>query len=199
LAGFIAQIVANSFGYVAPFDTALLVFIIMIIFIIFNWSENYGDSDAQIQQSFKTAWNSIKSDRKILLLGLIQSLFEGPMYVFILEWTPALTIDKTSSSLPYGYIFAAYMIAVMIGSNLFKILIENKPVEKFLKIILLIAAFTLTLPIFFPQNQFLIFAAFILFEMCVGIFWSSMSTLRSQLVPGLLQIYLLFKFCFLKN
>ncbi len=168
----------------------------MIIFIIFNWSENYGDSDAQIQQSFITAWNSIRSDRKILLLGLIQSLFEGPMYVFILEWTPALTIDKTSSSLPYGYIFAAYMIAVMIGSNLFKILIENKPVEKFLKIILLISAFTLTVPIFFPQNQFLIFAAFILFEMCVGIFWSSMSTLRSQLVPGLLQINLLFKFYF---
>jgi len=30
-------------------------------------------------------------DRKVLCLGIIQSLFEGSMYTFVLEWTPALT------------------------------------------------------------------------------------------------------------
>jgi len=33
----------------------------------------------------------IESDRKVLCLGIIQSLFEGSMYTFVLEWTPALT------------------------------------------------------------------------------------------------------------
>ena len=33
-------------------------------------------------------------DRKVLCLGLIQSLFEGAMYMFVLEWTPALTSGK---------------------------------------------------------------------------------------------------------
>lgn len=39
------------------------------------------------------------------------------MYVFVLEWTPALTIDdgvdKSDSShppIPHGFIFAAYMV-----------------------------------------------------------------------------------------
>jgi len=32
----------------------------------------------------------------VLCLGVIQSLFEGSMYTFVLEWTPALT--------PAGYL-----------------------------------------------------------------------------------------------
>ena len=50
-------------------------------------------------------------------MGLIQSLFEGSMYVFVLEWTPALTIkqdidnsDASNPPIPHGFIFAAYMV-----------------------------------------------------------------------------------------
>jgi hypothetical protein len=46
-------------------------------------------------------------DRKIFLLGIVQALFEASMYVFVLEWTPALTealnkshIDKTDNKNP---------------------------------------------------------------------------------------------------
>jgi hypothetical protein len=51
----------------------------------------------------------IYQDRKIFLLGIVQALFEASMYVFVLEWTPALTealhkktelIDKTDSKNP---------------------------------------------------------------------------------------------------
>ena len=75
----------------------------------------------------------------MLLLGLIQSLFEGSMYVFVLEWTPALTVkssDKSDASnppIPHGFIFAAYMVAVMIGSNLFKVLSKYQDVEEFMR------------------------------------------------------------------
>lgn len=71
------------------------------------------------------------ADRKILYLGLIQSLFEGAMYTFVLEWTPALTPstpphesggkrhlltesdgddDGHIGAIPHGYIFAAFMV-----------------------------------------------------------------------------------------
>lgn len=33
-------------------------------------------------------------DSKVFCLGLIQSLFEGSMYTFVLEWTPAMTPSK---------------------------------------------------------------------------------------------------------
>jgi len=61
------------------------------------------------------------SDHKILCLGLIQSLFEGSMYVFVLEWTPALTPVITTPDtkmtddghrgvIPHGHIFSAFMV-----------------------------------------------------------------------------------------
>ena len=59
-------------------------------------------------------------DFKVLCLGCIQSLFEGSMYVFVLEWTPALTPEQTSEntdeneghrgSIPHGHIFAGFMV-----------------------------------------------------------------------------------------
>lgn len=189
LAGVIAQFVANSFGYVAPFDTSLLFLILMTIFILLNWSENFGDADGDLKTSFIEAWNTIKTDRKVLMLGLTQSLFEGSMYVFVLEWTPALTLNvksKTDSSnppIPHGFIFSAYMIAVMIGSNIFKILKKLQNCEEFMIPVLFISAFTLATPILFEGNQVLIFIGFVVFEVCVGIFWPAMGTLRSRLVP----------------
>ena len=40
--------------------------------------------------NFDVYW-CVGADRKVLCLGIIQSLFEGSMYTFVLEWTPALT------------------------------------------------------------------------------------------------------------
>ena len=55
----------------------------------------------------------------MLCLGLIQSLFEGSMYVFVLEWTPALTPPKSSATgdidtatIPHGHIFAGFMVNI---------------------------------------------------------------------------------------
>jgi hypothetical protein len=50
---------------------------------------------------------SVYKDRQIFLLGIVQGLFEASMYVFVLEWTPALTealnktfVDKTDNKNP---------------------------------------------------------------------------------------------------
>ena len=73
-------------------------------------------------------------DRKIQCLGLVQSLFEGSMYTFVLEWTPALkpahddvvhnvyAMNDTSTeeyyeghrgAIPHGHIFATFMVIFM--------------------------------------------------------------------------------------
>ncbi len=85
LAGVLAQYAANTFGYVyeilnilifnkkkkiilkilifsrAPFDLSLITLIVMAVFIIVYWNENYGDAHADLKQSFITAWQSIIS------------------------------------------------------------------------------------------------------------------------------------------
>lgn len=72
------------------------------------------------------------SDRKVICLGLIQSLFEGAMYVFVLEWTPALT-DASPDQIPHGYIFASFMVAIMMGSSIFNLCTKFSRPESFMR------------------------------------------------------------------
>ena len=91
-------------------------------------------------------------DSKVLFLGLVQSLFEGSMYMFVLEWTPALTAgpDTSKAPIPHGYIFATYMVAVMIGSNLFRILVKHQTCDQFMRPVLLVSATSLAIPFLLP-------------------------------------------------
>ena len=126
---------------------------------------------------------------------MIQSLFEGSMYTFVLEWTPVLTAaapQPTASEaigsnhrglIPHGYIFATFMVSIMVGSSLFKILSKYTRPESFMRVVLFIASLTLITPIVFPDNQPLLFAAFVTFEVCVGLFWPSMGYMRGIYVP----------------
>lgn len=200
--GLVAQKAADFFGYVAPFDASLTFLAIMCVVIFATWVENYGDETASAFHSFGSAFNSIRSDYKILCLGVIQSLFEGSMYTFVLEWTPALSpaepqtqspgsivksttaaADSSRNSIPHGYIFAGFMVAVMIGSSLFGLLNQRLSIESFMRPVLFLSAFSLMMPILFPGNQLVIFIGFLVFEICVGIFWPSMSTMRDRYVP----------------
>ncbi len=65
------------------------------------------------------------------------------MYTFVLEWTPALTKAQELSGgtdpgehrglIPHGYIFAAFMVAIMMGSSIFKIVIKSMRPESFMR------------------------------------------------------------------
>ncbi|CAK9297468.1 unnamed protein product [Gordionus sp. m RMFG-2023] len=187
VSGLIAQIAVNFFGYVAPFDISFLVLMAMIVVIIFSWSENYGNPKSDIFTTFKTGFTYIKEDHKIFCLGITQSLFEGCMYTFVLEWTPSLSLIRkydnrlnlddylasknysnsdyvtirsnfmgeeyvlvTDNDIPHGYIFAGFMIAIMIGSLLFKVLSTRSTPESFMRYVLMISSSTFLIPILFP-------------------------------------------------
>ncbi|CAJ0916283.1 unnamed protein product, partial [Mesorhabditis belari] len=84
LSGVAAQMAADTFGYVAPFDLSMLVLGVMFFLVYGTWTENYGNESAALQHSFKEAANTIRNDVKVLCLGLVQSLFEGAIYVLFI-------------------------------------------------------------------------------------------------------------------
>lgn len=207
VAGLVSQQFADRFGFVAPFDLSLLLMVIMCSLLVLTWSENYGDATAKPIESFKRAVTVLRSNQKVLCLGLVQSLFEGAMYTFVLEWTPALDAtvptkappasrvgvspgnlddhdgDGHRGTIPHGYIFASFMVSIMIGSSLFKLLMKSSQPESFMRPVLLVAGVSLVTPILFAGNQLIIFVGFLVFETCVGVFWPAMSTMRGKHVP----------------
>ncbi|GMR48918.1 hypothetical protein PMAYCL1PPCAC_19113 [Pristionchus mayeri] len=182
--GYVAQFAADMFGYVAPFDVALLVLGAQSILVLSRWPENYGDEKATTSQSFHKAFSLLKSDHRVLCLGLVQALFEGAMYTFVLEWTPALSqAAAIGEKLPHGVIFASFMVAAAAGASLFKILTKYTRVENLMRYVLLVSSACLSMPLIFPFDLTLLFVAFLVFEMCVGIFWPSMACLRGAYLP----------------
>ena len=52
------------------------------------------------------------------------------MFIFVFMWTPALQpVAAEGETLPFGLIFATFMVCCMAGSSLFTIVIQFIPVE----------------------------------------------------------------------
>lgn len=49
--------------YRAPFDVSMSVLAIMILVIVFAWTENYGDQNTDLSQSLNNAFISIRTGR----------------------------------------------------------------------------------------------------------------------------------------
>jgi hypothetical protein len=125
--GMIANASADRFGYVAPFMIAIVFLAIAGALVAFTWKENYGSSIVETENSVKKGFfGSLKEGATVIsrspiifCTGMTQSLFEGAMYTFVFMWSPALEA-VTAIKLPYGIIFASFMVCIMIGSLLFK-------------------------------------------------------------------------------
>ena len=87
------------------------------------------------------------ADEKIALLGAIQSLFEGSMYIVVFLWTPALS--PNDEEIPHGFIFATFMLASMLGSSIASRLMARSTfrVESYMETVFVISAASLLLPI----------------------------------------------------
>eukprot|EP01103_Thecamoeba_quadrilineata_P021612 TRINITY_DN9994_c0_g1_i1.p1 TRINITY_DN9994_c0_g1~~TRINITY_DN9994_c0_g1_i1.p1 ORF type:complete len:439 (+),score=64.06 TRINITY_DN9994_c0_g1_i1:40-1356(+) len=184
LSGIVANFMKDSFGFVAPFDTSLFLLICGTIVIYMTWEENFGNSSIDVSSTINNGYQALFQDRKIILLGLIQSLFEGSMFTFVFMWTPALSADREDAglALPHGWIFASFMVSVMIGSSLFRVLAAIYPIESFMRYVFLLSTLCLSTPIFI-QQEFFLMLSFLVFEMCVGMFWPAVGTMRSKYVP----------------
>lgn len=185
VAGIIASGLAANFGPVAPFDASLVLLVAGGFAIAFTWKENYGDnrSDARVCNNFRAAWSVLASNEKVFLLGLIQSCFEGAMYIFVFMWTPALeaTLGK-DEKLPHGLVFAGFMICVMIGSRMFSSLLTIQPVEALSRVVFLVATAALAVPVLI-QGTKPVLLSFCVFEVCCGIYFPSIGTMRGKFVP----------------
>ena len=208
LAGLFAQTVVDLFGPVAPFDAAAAVLLVGGLVIATTWGENYGGASAgevtgdgyDHMGQLSKAFQLIRADKKIFLLGLMQSLFEGSMYCFVFSWTPALSYG---ADIPHGMIFSCFMVSCMVGSALAGTLLQegspHRP-EKYMQSVFMAAAGCLFVPVIvsrlgiadgdqvshddhIPLATKLSLLAFCAFECLVGVFWPSMMSLRSRYVP----------------
>jgi hypothetical protein len=110
-----------GFGHVVQFDAVACLLAIGMAFIMFSWSENYGDpsESKHLMALFKVAAKEIAADVRIALPGAIQSLFECLLYTFLFLWTPALSSNAgyQSEMLQILSRITPSMFAIWLSSN----------------------------------------------------------------------------------
>ena len=117
IAGVIANFSAEAmnFGPVAPFIIAIVPLMTAFCIMLKTWPENYGNRrNLKLFASCDAGLRQILGDRKIFLVGIIQTAVESCMYIFVFLWTPVMMPINP----PFGMVFACFMVAIMIGKYL---------------------------------------------------------------------------------
>ncbi|NXT24260.1 MFSD5 protein, partial [Syrrhaptes paradoxus] len=120
-AGGVAELFAEGLGLgpVAPFMVSIPLLVLSGVFAVKNWDENYGEKRA-FSKTCGDGLRRLLSDRRVLLLGTVQALFESVIYIFIFLWTPVL--DPHGA--PLGIVFAAFMASSALGSALYRLAVS---------------------------------------------------------------------------
>jgi hypothetical protein len=156
-----AGMAASTRGPTGPFELSVGFLVMGAVLASFMWKENVAGGgggintdngikstkDKEAKPTIRDAVQVVKSDPKIMLVGAIQSLFEAAMYIFVLNWPPAVSkaissyfskfsVAKSSSSAaatintPYGTVFSCFMACCLLGSTLFGQLTSSNKVDK---------------------------------------------------------------------
>mmetsp|Transcript_21482 Transcript_21482/g.61569 ORF Transcript_21482/g.61569 Transcript_21482/m.61569 type:complete len:263 (+) Transcript_21482:420-1208(+) len=144
------------------------------------------------RQQCATASKLYGKTKKLLMLGAIQSLFEGSMYIFVSQWPPAMAVAVTraygkGASVPFGSVFSCFMACCMIGSSIFVSTSKSGIfLERHKTKMLMLAAASLafaTCIIGTNSEIYGLVLALFVFEACVGFYFPMMGTMRGKFLP----------------
>ncbi|KAH9888038.1 DUF791-domain-containing protein [Cubamyces lactineus] len=198
------KLVEYSSSYSSPFLASGALLLLNLVVIWASWNENYGGARASVQELFNVrrlsnAWSVVCSDRRLLVLGLAQTCFEGSMYIFVFLWVPFLQEAAPSDqTLPLGYVFSCFMLSMTLGALLYNCIVSlsqpTSPTEasshdhtvtlhaKFSSAVCMASAIAFVLSIS-TESEHKRFWSFCAFEACVGMYYPVQGMLRGKLVP----------------
>ena len=142
------------------------------------WTPDSGQNEQTLLTGFQEGLQSM--DDNLWILGITQSLFLGAMYTFVFLWTPAM--DATGDDVPYGLVFAIFMVMISIGSAIFKRVSQHT--DKLPYWLFGGSAVLMAVTMTNIGNQMTTFMSFILFELMCGIMFPAYGSLRATYIPN---------------
>lgn len=175
----------------SAFMLSIVMLALALACIVALWAENYGAQSSAASTGTLTqvsdTISKVRANPNVILVGTVQFLYEGAMFVFVLAWPPSvITLMGADGPVPFGKIFSSFMVCCMIGSSFFPLLLKNFNVEQFMVAVLAGAAASLGLA-FVGLNQnstVLLLSGFFVFEATVGLYFPSIGMLRSKYIPN---------------
>lgn len=202
LAGQLASLAATKRGPTGPFELSTGFLAAGGLLAALLWKENLaakspGDAgDNSGKPSIRDAIKVVRDDPKIMMVGGVQSLFEAAMYIFVLQWPPAIAQAVVrafgeGAVTPYGTVFSCFMASCLFGSTLFGQFARMKgpTTEGVTAGMLAVATIAMSTATYTVSTASAatglpaLIASFFAFEACVGMYFPSIGTLRSKYIP----------------
>lgn len=138
--------------FASAFDVALCALLVASLLAALRWVERFG-GDGASGGAAESLWQSIRTIRRsraLTYLGLVNSLYEAALYVFVFLWTPALERRAAlgGSGTSHGLVFSIFMLSKMMGSQIFHSLSYSFSAATCLQIVFGGSAACLALPLF---------------------------------------------------
>lgn len=202
VSGVVGEVLVSFTGTkTSPFMLAIVCLATAAAGIHTFWGENYGKDVSGAQDDSDEAQTLVhlqpqlptQHRQQILALGLVTTVFEGSMYLFVFMWTPALESARTTAritspslqeTLPFGLIFASFMCAMMLGSmvvSTIDIKLKSLPPVVLLIDVIAVAASALLIPVL-ATSEISLFWSFAAFEACVGMYFPTIAKIKSKVV-----------------
>ncbi|KDB23283.1 hypothetical protein H109_04804 [Trichophyton interdigitale MR816] len=192
----------------APFLASPVCLLLASLLILGTWNENYlGNCDNSGSEATE------EQHTRIMVLGFITMISEGSMYLFVVFWSPAIISasknDDIPGSPPFGVIFASFMTAMMLGSQISSQLMVSPPSRGdssptpslsvsrssgLLTVLLFLGSMSLTCAVVFPTTLLTLWA-FCVYEFSIGLYYPNMGVLKSVLIHDMDRagVYALFR------
>ncbi|CAJ1373002.1 unnamed protein product [Effrenium voratum] len=168
-------------GYTVPYDISAALLVVGFLLIASLWNENYGCQSELGRPLMQDALHALVKDRNCRRLCAVVAIFEGSMYIFVSNWTPALESKEVPP--PHGLTFALFMMAATCGSSV-ATLGRCLSARRQLRIILVLCVASFALAAQSACGAICqCLGAFMTFEFCVGWYFPCIGIAKSEHVP----------------
>jgi hypothetical protein len=85
------------------------------------WAENKpnAESHSSMNKNFMEACKELKK-REVLCMGIIESLFQAVVNIYLFAWTPILQ-NSTDTGINVGFIFTCFVTTMIMGTTIYEI------------------------------------------------------------------------------
>lgn len=107
---------------------------------------------------------------------MCEAFFEAAIFIWVYAW--ALVLDRTNQQSPFGLIFATFMLCTIFGGLFARVLSMSTT----LYVVHLLALVSMFVAVCCFSNKHATFVAFMLYEIAVGMYFTSHPVIRSSWV-----------------
>ncbi len=135
-----------------------------------------------MKSSMKEAIKELKK-REVLSIGIMESLYNAVVNIFIFSWTPLLQRSTNAQNLQVGFVFLCFVCCVIIGTSLFEFFIITLKSKFYLTMVLILFVdICLFLTTYFTDSFIVRLVSLASIEGMTGFYLPLNSTVKSKIL-----------------